>query len=343
MSQISEQLRETWQSVSNDIGSQKGLYSRRVPLVSGKHVHAAFSSSTNMPEVAIDTAPGNMKKVKLARKCKGFEVTVNRQTNSHGTHVARIRIALTREPFRDMFLTMVSDLIERYCREEHEATACKALETRLDHWSRFAEIDSEGGLSLAEQIGLYGELLFIAALLDDGFDGKFTINAWHGPDRKNQDFLFGHIGIEVKTSTSNVPERVKINSAQQLDSTGLERLYLRHSILDRRLGNSATLSLLIRTLRDRLEQHGDLSELDFDEKLLRCGIHSSQIEKYDSHGYTERGDRTYEIQGDFPRLTEKCLPEGVSEVRYVIDLSSAKHHQVELNHVTQLVREQSSV
>jgi len=108
------------------------------------------------------------------------------------------------------------------------------------------------GLCREDYVGLYGELSFIEAALNKGLAPLDVINSWQGPLGTNQDFLFGPKALETKTTTGNEINNVRITNIRQLDSTGLQALFLARYAFDFRQGAGRTLPQLVAVIKHAL-------------------------------------------------------------------------------------------
>lgn len=74
-------------------------------------------------------------------------------------------------------------------------------------------------LSPSQELGLAGELVFLKNCLEKGVEVGSLQSFWTGPLHGARDFAFGgETYVEVKTTTTPMPLRVKIDSLEQLDA-----------------------------------------------------------------------------------------------------------------------------
>jgi hypothetical protein len=330
ISTTSDTLNQAWASVSGKSQNGEGHYSVRVFAESICSIFVGQHQPSGLIDVAFEVNPQSIKRISLPQEAKGFEVTVKKVPNARQSSTLRISVTLNKNSFSDLFRVLATDIVEHCMSAATEADAMARLYTRLDHWRRFSEKSGEEGLSVSEQTGLFGELLFLRKLLAQGVDAVQAVKAWHGPYRDNQDFCFGPKAVEVKTSTSNNANQVTISNIRQLDNTGLEELYLYHVSLDRRNGSGESLPAAVGSLLSRFKEEGSECEDLFENLLMLQGYHHSQSHLYDLVGYTLRFQQLYEVRPGFPRIIESDLASGVVEASYKIDLSSAEPFKKDL-------------
>jgi hypothetical protein len=329
-STTSETLSQAWASVFGKSQNGEGYYSVRVFAESICSIFVGQYQPSGIIDVAFEVVPQSIKRILLSQEAKGFEVTVQKTPITKQSSKLRVSITLNRHSFSDLFQFLATDIVEHCVSATTEADAMSRLYTRLDHWRRFSEKSGEEGLSVLEQTGLFGELLFLRNLLAHGVDSVKAVRAWHGPYRDNQDFCFGPKAVEVKASSSNNANQVAISNTRQLDNTGLEELYLYHVSLDRRNGSGESLPTAVASLLTQFRKSGSECEELFESLLMLQGYHHSQSNLYDLLGYTLRSQQLYEVKSGFPRIIESDLASGVVEASYKIDLSVAEPFKKDL-------------
>jgi hypothetical protein len=195
------------------------------------------------------------------------------------------------------------------------------LLARLEDWRRLLATVSTQGLTGEQQRGLFGELSVLRDLLLPEA-GAAAVMAWTGPDRQLQDFQFRNGAIEVKTTSGNSAETVRIASERQLDCHGAGQLFLVTLALDaRREGPGHTLPDLVGELREKTRALGIATE--FEQRLNMGGYLETQAYLYSARRYAVRQRLVHIVAGNFPRITERDIPDGLSDVSYTLDLHAA--------------------
>jgi len=312
----SEVLASAWKALEEEAYGLPGFYERRILANCEYSLFVGVARPSNLLQLSMDIA--TTKDAKLAgQETKGFRLYCE-QSPTAGK--IRLRLEVVDKSYRDLFLVVSSDILDKMLEVHDERKAVAVLQLRIEHWKRFLEASSAAGLSAFEQIGLFGELLLLRTLIAIPQFRDRALASWQGPKRANQDFMHSGRAIEVKTSAGNEPTRVRIANERQLDSHGLSSLVLCHVRVDRRNQTGTSLPALIDEISGMLSPHLVPSFLD---SLMDAGYHDSQKHLYADIGFVQRDRSYYQVRDDFPRITSSDLRVGVSEVGYLIDLSAA--------------------
>lgn len=227
-------------------------------------------------------------------------------------------LALERQVDRDLF--------EGLCRTlafalEHATDSASSLAIALAHirrWKTFLSGRSQH-LSAEDVRGLFTEIVFLMELIDRKMPSNAAVEAWLGPERSHQDFIFGNTAVEVKALSGVERNAVRISSEDQLESLN-DNLFLRVYRLSSFAEASGARSLneLINTVRARLDE-ADAIEA-FDRKLALHGY--APLLDYDQPRFVVNEIRSYCIDQEFPCLTRSQLSAGIANVVYDIRLEA---------------------
>lgn len=223
---------------------------------------------------------------------------------------------------RDTFSCLCESLIDTVKGLPSEEVMIKNVISQLDKWRNLFDKAGSEGLSNTEQQGLYGELTFLKKLISKSvFPAGEALDYWVGVDAAQRDFMGNSWAVEVKTTATSNPQEVTINSERQLDESLFEDLFLYHCSVEITKKNGETLPDKIFKIRRQLED--DPSALaKFNEKLITAGYFDEHEALYAYRAYKLRGESIFRIEGDFPRIKEKELRNGVGNLTYSIVLSS---------------------
>lgn len=311
---------------------------KRIDLSAPIKIHAAcvFPHKNLMLEIGpIKNAwlPHDFKKPRI----KGLSIVLKSTDKVPGSDVTLL-MQLQHNEAVDVFAVFVARVCEELDGITKPELAVKATIAIIEKWKEFFSGGSDV-LSDERQTGLYGELYLLYYLSISGIDLGQSIKAWTGSKKTSQDYEFGLVAIEVKTSTAVDATRVNITNSRQLDDTGLDKLYLSRILLDVRQGAENTLPLLIELLRNNILKKSPESSLDFEEKLLAAGYQDKHLEQYSNRAYSERELVFYQIIEGFPRLLVKDLQEGITKVTYEISLDVCSDFKIENKKVIDAVRQ----
>lgn len=168
---------------------------------------------------------------------------------------------------------------------------------------------SRPALSEEEQIGLWGELCFIAEA--PSVDG--AIRAWSPGKRDIVDFVYGGVGIELKAGGTRF--RHSLSHHQSRAGGGELRLsFASLWVLPDAAGRS--LSEMVEMVTT-----GATELVALEQKLLRCGFSRSQADLY-SRRFSKGAPLALLRAADVPRVT--AFDAGVSSIRYTVELDPAR-------------------
>lgn len=225
-------------------------------------------------------------------------------------------LALESELNADIFHALCNSLLEELVSARSSASALDIVLNQLKRWKAFLSGRNARILSPEEVRGLFAELWFLLELINSTMDAKEAINAWRGPERIQQDFIFREQAVEVKTLAPSDPRTVRISSENQLDSAQ-PYLYLAIVLL-RESKDEAGRSLNDIVHEVQAKAIGSGAAFELESKLAAIGY--VPLKQYDAPQLEVVGTLTYLVREGFPRITRSDLPNGVLRVNYQIAL-----------------------
>lgn len=230
-----------------------------------------------------------------------------------------VELVLTSSVFVDLFSALATDIISAVSPANDVTEAVAQFVGRFERWQAFLKAAGEG-LSRQRQRGVFGEVLALRDWLAPTAGEAASVAGWTGPANSPQDFSFGPVALEVKTTAANLHQHLSISSERQLDASNLERLFLLHLSVDEQEGVGETLPGLISNVRTlvSIDPH---AQVEFEQKLLASGYHDIHADRY-STGYSLRQTNLFEVTDGFPAITEGPLPAGVGDVHYSVAVST---------------------
>lgn len=231
----------------------------------------------------------------------------------------RLILSLEKEVDRDLFESLCRTLVAALGAATDSASSLAIALAHLKRWKSFLSGRGVQLLSPEEVRGLFAELTFLLEMLDEGFDGAAAVEAWLGPERSHQDFIFGNAAVEVKSLSGTERSTVRISSEDQLESLN-DTLFLRIYRLSALAGASGarSLNVLVQEIQARLT--AEEAQEAFDRRLVGHGY--APIPDYDNPEFVVSEIRTYSVEGEFPRLMRSQLREGLTKVTYEIRLEA---------------------
>ena len=313
-----EQLEQLWTELASAGPAELGRTTRRVIAESCHDCYLAVSFPDQRRLLSVVTngellrGAGSRALTSGVLLASGAEPKTGRPT---------LDIVLRDDTHSDIFTALVADLLSTLALSENPGTSGGRLLARLEDWRRLLGAVSPQGLTAEQQRGLFGELSLLAELLLPTA-GARAVLAWTGPDRQLQDFQFPSGAIEVKTASGNSAQVVRIANERQLDYRNTGRLYLVTFALDvRRDGPGQALPDLVGNLREKMRPIGMSAE--FEQRLNRGGYLQTQAHLYADRRYAVRQRLVHVVSEGFPRITERDLATGLSDVSYIVDLHAA--------------------
>ncbi|MEU4253370.1 PD-(D/E)XK motif protein [Amycolatopsis sp. NPDC026612] len=172
-------------------------------------------------------------------------------------------------------------------------------------------------LGIEEEIGLFGELLVLRALIGP-LGAAAAVDAWCGPDAEEHDFALDDFDLEVKTTHSERRAHW-ISSWTQLTERPERPLWLA-SLQLTRSGPTAGRTLS-ESIEDARTAVGPGAPLDTLEQKLGCaGWRSAMAPVMRTRWLLRTRPTIYRIDTGFPRLTRSAVDPGVADVRLITDL-----------------------
>jgi len=261
-------------------------------------------------------------------RCKGLDPLMLRIEGKE-----HFGVVLKEERFKDVFTSLVEDLIRRLSETVNPVEQASAFVGQLSRWQKFLSASSEG-LADEEQRGLWGELKFLRDQLCPIL-GPRSVRGWKGPEHAHQDYQFEAGAIEVKTTLAKQPQVVKITSERQLDGAAWPILILCVIALEVRELAGETLPQMVASLRTLLASNSE-AQGQFEDKLLLAGYQDAHAVAYMDRGYIIRTETFLQIREGFPMLVERNLPAGIGNVCYGLTVAACMNYalnKVEIHRV----------
>lgn len=313
-----------WEIMSQE--KSVGLVKRLLPSSSPLKVFATYKYPENICGIAFSCD----RKLKLS--IDSFynlkELSVQLFLDASYQPNRLLTIQLFSDTNKNIFAYLCGNLIETIEKCETEAKAIKLVLNRLEKWKTMFSKGASDGLSITEQQGLYGELMYLHKLALRGvFSYVDTLKIWVGVDKAMRDFQGKDWAVEAKTISINNADQITINGERQLDETLLDKLYLYHLSVEASRMNGQTLNDKVDELR-RLFADDKAALNVFNAKLMEAGYFDHHRDLYKERCYKIRKEGIYVIDDSFPRIKESELRDGVSNTVYSINVSTCAEYMV---------------
>jgi hypothetical protein len=253
---------------------------------------------------------------------------------------ATLQLVLTNPRHKDIFTTLVQDIVDSLALVSEERAAVSEFITRLRRWQTFLEKNNPEGLSEIAQQGLYGELWFLRQVVFPNLESVKGIRCWTGPKATSQDFQFPGCAVEVKTTSTKQHQTLSIASERQLDDTGIGTIVLLHISLDLRQEQGETLPEIVASVRSLVASDA-IAKDELENLLFEVGYLDIHATRYEKTGYIIREHNYFKVGADFPRIIESDLRNGIGDVRYTISVAECKRFSIAESEVIALIGGQS--
>jgi hypothetical protein len=233
------------------------------------------------------------------RVTAGLSIELQTYPNSEGELVPHLVFSASSSEVDDLFALMSQDICEAV-RGSIEPVTLSMVESRILAWQQMLAKLSNHEPSLSEQVGLYGELLTLEALVEE--IGPSAISSWSGPDLARHDFETLSWAIEVKSSMSLASKRAHIHGFTQLECAAGTKLNLLHLQFEQSLG-SKSIADLVEALFAKLDRNALEVQLQrfFPEGLVNLPPWASKYQLKLSSA------SLFEVDSEFPRIIKSSL------------------------------------
>ncbi|MFL0353161.1 PD-(D/E)XK motif protein [Xanthomarina sp. GH4-25] len=237
-----------------------------------------------------------------------------------------LNVYLIDNELKDIFSLFIENIIEEITNVPTENEAVTITSNVIQKWRKLFDKLNTQGLTIEQQKGLLGELLFLNELIESGFNPDYLLNCWTGPNYEDKDFTLGATCFEIKFTTSKLP-RIKITSERQLDISNIENLFLNTYTSENLKENGISLNLIIDNIRVKLSNNTAALKY-FNEKLESAEYFDEDRDNYNSQ-YGVKSRSLYEVNDLFPKLTIDNLPQGIYNTSYYIENSAVEDYKVD--------------
>jgi len=265
-------------------------------------------------------------------KLKGLEIAFT-EPDQHGACILFLKLLDPTQ--RDVFHRLCSDIVSVTSNAKNEPEAVSLFLTRTWRWHHLLRGGLDQKLTKEEQKGLIGELLVIEKLLLPNLSPCDAVAAWTGPLGAPKDFEIGRLCIEAKARRGAATPFVAISSEHQLDTSGVDELYLHVVELDGAIGevhDAFTVTIIAGRVRDQIAMHDVEAAYLFERLLMSSGFRWE--DDYKDSRWIEGTSSLFEVRDAFPCITSTAFPSGVSNVKYSIALKDCVAFRVAVDEVT---------
>jgi len=241
---------------------------------------------------------------------------------------------------RDIFAHLCRDIVEFVSEVENQKQAVDLALKRTWKWHHLLRGGTGQRLSMEQQKGLLAELFFLKGTAVPAIGLASAIRGWKGPYDSPKDFEFGSTCVEVKSKRATNSGAVKISSVEQLDTTGLDRLFLHVRDIDNvevGTAGSCNLSGIVEGLISDCKKVAPEVIAELETALLAAGY--TYDEDYSQDNWQVGAVYEFVVDERFPRIVPTDVVVGVGSVIYTVDLTHCDHCAVRDSGIEIFLRE----
>jgi len=322
-----EQILKIWEEMK--VTSSLGMVKRALSNTKYR-LYCIYTSPENTCGIAISFSNTIKVDITSLSKLKELDIRLLKDISFPQTNILIVQINSIEN--KEIFSVLSSDLINTIetCNSEKEAV--RITVNQLSRWKKMFDVCRSRLLSPYAQQGLFGELYFLRKLYRHHGNIYNVLSSWVGPFNEIRDFEGNNWTLEVKTSITSMPQTLKINGERQLDETLVDNLFLYHLSLQKTKANGETLPDIVNQIYSYINGNVLAKQL-FDARLFEVGYFSSDANEYLNVHYIIRNEKSYKVEGDFPRIKEDDLRNGVGAVQYEISISNCEKYIISEQHL----------
>ncbi len=259
---------------------------------------------------------------------KGVEIFTIKTEDS-----CELTIYLLDNDLKDIFSLFIKNILDDIAESVTENEAITKTLNVISKWKRIFDKINFNGLTIEQQKGLIGELLFFNYLLKNNKSSASILHAWTGAEFDDKDFIFGSIGVEIKLTSSKHP-KIQITSERQLDNVNLSRLFLILYTTEEVKENGFSLNSLVEQTLQNIST--DDERIFLNDRLLLLGYREDDREYYNKM-YSLKKTFGFIVETDFPKIVKSHLPLGIYNTSYSIELSAVERYILEIEQILQQI------
>lgn len=245
--------------------------------------------------------------------------------------VSKLIWRLTKPEHAEVFYRLCEDIVDR-CREAGDTQEAIDLAVgRTWRWLHLLKGGSAGLLTPELQKGLIGELMVIERALLTLLSAADAVTAWRGPEGAPKDFEIGRLAIESKARRGGARPFISITSAWQLDTDGVDTLYLHVLEVDTcplEDERGETLTDIALRIGRQIGRKDPAAEEQYNNLLGEAGF--DPLDDYSNYPWLTGPSLCFEVKDDFPRISGSDVMPGIETVTYALSLAACEPYVVPL-------------
>ncbi len=238
-----------------------------------------------------------------------------RGTDTHA--VQNLVLTLESKVDSDLFVALCQTIISSIEKITDANTALSVVIALLKRWKQFLASKRRRLLSIEEIRGLFAELCFLRIFYSRTLRFLDVVEAWQGPERSHQDFIFGDTAFEIKSLSGKERSSVRISSEDQLESTCDSLFLVIFKLFDMdKNSDGISLNELVQEISEEITDAD--AHKKFEAKLADYGYVS--IDEYNKPTLKASGAKYFAVGLGFPRLVRSAIQDGITRLSYDIEI-----------------------
>lgn len=316
--------RSVWGTLmSDDTITQAGRTSRLLAVDLPLDIHVGCYYPDRQPYLAFTGETSNVNWTSLRRIVNGFAIYIEQDSKSNDKSCSVI-VKLEDLENYEIFELMASELIMLVADYSSQDGLFESIDSILYKWIQFFS-SYRNGLTKPQQMGLYAELTFLITTIE-ALGPNRALEGWAGPLKGCKDFVYSTSAVEVK-AISHSEEPIKISSLDQLDTGGINMLFLKVYTIESNNDSELTLPSLVKTVRAIITQQDSSQSERFNVLLANAGYFDIHAPHYSENFFRVSAEYQYVVDEGFPRLTPSTVPKAIYSVRYSLEPSLIVNQQ----------------
>lgn len=319
MARPSDELAVAWSSLATSDDQSEGWRSAPISRHGGTLLHAGRRFPGGFEALLARFGVATLPAATKLPEGSGFRIE---RANPNDDGVAWLALTRKLDGSQELFAAMARDIADALeaCPAADEPKALATLLGRARAWQEFMRKGS-APLDAEAEVGLFGELAALRALMEAGISPAAACEAWRGPLGGLHDFEIGTGGIEVKSTLSALGFPARIGSLEQLDDAVRQPLFVAGMRL-RQTEAGRSLPDAVEMMRDIVMGEQEAERL-LAERLIAAGYLDAHAGQY-ARRFESTDARILRVGDGFPRMTRWTVSPGVTRASYDIDLDQAQ-------------------
>ena len=184
-----DRIDELWKNLESKLSTVAGFFKIRYSDISECDLYLGIKIPENYRILIIRIPIVKGKAFNLNYEFRGLKF--EKIYDPDNSEFVLLNLVLVDSNIKDVFNSLILDLIENIIHENDINIILKKYSNRLLKWQNLFDKANLEGLSNEEQRGLFGELYFLRKFLSDTDNITLKIKSWTGPSKEIKDFQFG--------------------------------------------------------------------------------------------------------------------------------------------------------